>query len=132
MFVEKYRNHDRTAVAHLLKKRGMWSYTAAEQLPKLGFVVYAEREAYDSYDAVCAGFLREVEGGSYMFDSLISNPDLNSEQRNEGMNLLWKAVIEAAGKSLIIGFSVDEGTIQRAVDAGFTRLPHVTLSYKKR
>lgn len=131
MFVERYRAHDRTAVAHLLKKRGMWTYSAAEQLPKLGFVVYAERETYDSYDAVCAGFLREVEGGSYLFDSLISNPDLNSEQRNQGMQLLWKAIMDEAGKAGIIGFTTDTGTMQRAIEAGFQQLPHTTLSYKR-
>lgn len=113
---------------HLLKAHGIWTRNSMDQLPKLGFVVYLEGRDVDRCEAVCAGFLREVEGGTYLFDSLISNPKLNSKQRAEGMAMLWKAVLDAAGGCSVLGFTINEQTMQRAEDAGFKRLPHVVYS----
>lgn len=131
MFVEKCGREHRAAVAHLMKKRGVWHVGAMDDLPKVGFVVYEERGAVDRCVAVCAGFLREVEGGSLLFDSLISAPELNSEQRAKGMELLWAAILEVAGRRPVLGFTTDEGTMQRAESAGFIRLPHVVFSLKR-
>ena len=128
MFVEKCGREHRAAVMHLLKAHSMWSRDSMDQLPKLGFVVYMERGDVDKCEAVCAGFLREIEGGSYLFDSLISNPKLNSEQRHRGMSMLWSTILEAAKGCSVLGFTDNAGTMQRAEDAGFTRLPHVVLS----
>lgn len=90
-------------------------------LPALGFIVSS------GGPLVCAGFLRKVEKGPYIVDSLISNPKMDSELRNEAMSLLWPALIEAAGDKGILGFTIDYGTKQRAVANGFAELPYTFL-----
>lgn len=95
------------------------------QLPKLGFIVL-EGEV-----PVCAGFLREVEGGLYFFDSLISNKNLNSETRATGMDLLWSQIIAETPSSSVIGFTTDAGTLQRAKSLGFKEASFSVLSLNR-
>lgn len=128
MYIEKYkRSHDGTSLARLLKARGMFTVSAVDKLPKLGYVVYENYAAYEAYDAICAGFLREVEGGSYIFDSLISHPNLNSEQRHLGMNMLWDNILKTSPRTVVWGTSVEPDVIKRALAAGFEARPHKLL-----
>lgn len=128
MYIEKYkRSHDGTSLARLLKARNMFTVSSVDKLPKLGFVVYENYAAYEAYDAICAGFLREVEGNSFIFDSLISHPNLNSEQRHLGMTMLWEAILTANPKTVVWGTSVEPDVIRRALAAGFIEKPHTLL-----
>ena len=123
LVVRRVTEVDAAAVACLLKCRGLIS--EQPRLPRLGFIVYQ-----NAGEPVCAGWLREVEGNAYLFDSLISNKDLSSEERHRGMELLWRTIIKQAKGRYLMGTSVDKGTIQRAVAAGFDRMPHTMLEYK--
>lgn len=120
MIVRPYQSTDRAELNKLLEARG----TAAGRLPKRGFVVT------DGPEAAAFGFLRKVEGGYMLFDSLISNPKLNSEQRNMAMELLWTTVIAASKGKTLLGFTKDNGTLQRALKAGFAPEAYTVLVYK--
>lgn len=119
MFLEKYTYHFKQGLMALLDSRGLASEFA--NLPALGFVVCQEDTI------VCAGFLRDVERGPYILDSLISNQKIGPGLRNEAMNLLWPALIAAAGDRDILGFTIDCGTRQRAEANGFAQLPYTLL-----
>jgi hypothetical protein len=125
MQVEKYSKSHEHAMIYLMSTRQL-ALDAA--LPKLGYVVYDERG--DVLIPVCAGFLREVEGGAYLFDSLVSNKNLSAEQRGEGMSLLWSAILGSTTMP-ILGFTKDEQTYNRALEAGFVHLPHAVLSLSR-
>lgn len=120
MIVRRYMVADRAALDTLLELRR----TDAGQLPKLGFVVM------DGPSACAFGFMRKVEGRSYLFDSLISDPRLDSEQRHLAMQLLWNTIVKTANGKPLIGYSTDEGTISRAHSMGFVTVPHTILLYK--
>lgn len=93
-------------------------------VPKLGFAVMQDSRA------AAMGFLRAVEGGSYMFDSLISDNKLNSEQRHQAMQLLWAKIINEANGAPIVGFSINNGTVNRALAAGFRAVAYTVLVHK--
>ncbi len=93
-------------------------------LPELGFIVMHQGTA------AAFAFLRKVEGAGYMFDSLISNPELNSEQRHEAMTILWTKIIQTSYGQPLIGYATDAGTINRALSTGFIKAPHTILVYK--
>ncbi len=125
MVVNVYGPQFSAAIEFMLKTHGINKMDF--RLPKLGFIVMHEISG-DVLVPVCAGFLREVEAGPYLFDSLVSNADLNSEQRAAGMSLLWDAVLAKAGDRSVLGFTVDDSTLQRATGLGFVPLPHTVLS----
>lgn len=125
MIVQDYKPEHDFAVQYMLMARKL---KLDMPLPKLGVVVFDERG--DVLVPVCAGFLRSVEGGSYMFDSLISNPGLSSAERHNGMDLLWKSLL-AKTEQPIIGLSVDGGTISRAIAHGFQQQPHAVLTLSR-
>lgn len=129
MRVERYVPHLRPCMEHLTSTHNIPDLGIG--LPKLGIVVFKDNTD-DMSVPVCAGFLREVEGGAYMFDSLISNKKLNSEQRHQGMTQLWAALLELAGNSYVFAMTVDEGTKQRGETLGFVALPHTTYEYKRK
>lgn len=95
----------------------MWSINQ-ETLPAIGFIVYSNSE----YQYICAGFLRLVEGGFAQIDTLVTNPDIDSYIRHEGINLLVNKLLETA-KSLklkgIYAHTNSQNIIKRAVDTGF-------------
>ena len=123
LVVRRVTEVDTEAVLCLLKCRGLIS--EQPRLPRLGFIVYQ-----NAGEPVCAGWLREVEGGAYLFDSLISNKELNSEQRHQGMELLWRTVLKQAKGKYIIATSNDSGTIKRGLALGFKAMPHTLCEYK--
>lgn len=110
---------------HLLASRDLLNQLP--YLPKLGLIVFT---GSDKLVPVCAGFLREVERGPYLFDGLISNPKLKTEQRAAGMALLWPAITALAGPNGLIGFTTDNQTYNRAVEAGFTVTAHTVLTLR--
>lgn len=123
MLVKVYTPELKPAVLYLMSTHDMPKL--GFELPKLGLVVMTDE---GGSVPVCAGFLRAVEGGSYIMDSLVSNKKLKTEQRHQGMELLWPALLSLAGSHSVLGFSTDGGTQARAIAHGFTALPHTVYS----
>jgi hypothetical protein len=120
MKLERYCETHAPELQRLLAQHGM----PAVAVPKIGFAVIQGRRA------AAMGFLREVEGGSYMFDGLISDPKLNSEQRHQAMSLLWDKIINEANGAPILGFSLNNGTVNRALASGFEAIAYTVLVHK--
>lgn len=96
-----------------------------DHLPEVGFY------AYNSAIPIAMGFLRKVEGGYGMIDTLVTNGDLPSETRHLGIQLVVDTIIEAA-KTLklkgIISLSSDTGVINRAISIGFHVVPQTAIA----
>ena len=96
-------------------------------LPKIGYI------ATMNGHPIAAGFLRRVEGGYAQLDTLTSNKFFGSQIRHEGIKKVVDALIEDA-KDLklhgIVAFTTDDGVLKRAVDKGFTVLPHTLFGIK--
>jgi hypothetical protein len=90
-----------------------------ETLPKIGYV------AMEGAVPVAMGFLRMIEGGFAQIDTLVSNGDLPSEMRHEGLTKLVDRIIETAKEKQLLGLMCltrDEGILNRAESLGFHRL----------
>ena len=95
-----------------------------ETLPKLGYI------ASEGSIVVAICFLRKMEGGFAMIDTLVSNKDLASEFRHLGVQAVVDAVIAAArnqGIKGLICLTSDEGVFKRAMGMGFTSLNKVSI-----
>ena len=88
----------------------------AESLPKIGFMASIDGTP------VAVGFLRRLEGGYAQLDTLVSNGNLSSELRHEGVSALVDSLIQAA-KDLklkgIVAHTQDQGVLKRALSLGF-------------
>lgn len=70
-------------------------------------------------------FLRTIEGGSFMMDSMVTNPSQSPQIRNEANDMMVKVAMEYAKKQKapsIIAVSKDLNTIIRARSHGFALL----------
>lgn len=97
----------------------------ADELPVNGFIAKTEKK-----DAVCAGFLRMVEGGYAMLDSLITNPTQPPEVRDEAIDAVVKRLISAAEDwniTRILANTTDAHTLERSKRHGFTALPNTMI-----
>lgn len=86
-----------------------------ETLPRIGYI------AYDGA-IVGMGFLRMVEGGYGQIDTLVSNKNLSSITRHEGINLIVQAILEKAKQLNLLGivsYTQDESVVKRALSMGF-------------
>jgi len=91
-----------------------------EALPKTGFIV----RSHDG-KPIAAGFLRLVEGGTAQLDTLITNPSMTSQERNDGLDLLVQTLIITAKSMNIIGLmctSTVQSILMRSQKYGFTPL----------
>jgi hypothetical protein len=96
-------------------------------LPKIGFI------AMEDVMPVAAGFLRMIEGGFAQFDTLVSNGDLPSEMRHEGLTKLVDRIIQTAKEKQLLGLMCltrDEGILNRAESLGFHRLYMIPIGLK--
>jgi hypothetical protein len=94
------------------------------EVPAIGFLVGKDETA------VCAAFLRLVEGGHAQLDGLVTNPDSSSQDRNEAIDIVTTKIIaeaKALNVKTIITFVDRENTILRAEVFGFKRFPHTLL-----
>lgn len=95
-----------------------------EELPDIGFHVCVDGKP------VAAGYLRKCEGDYGMIDSLATDPDASATDRDKALNYLVEQLILAAHKNhmkVLVSFSFDQNTIDRARGYGFEVLPHKTL-----
>lgn len=98
-------------------------------IPEIGYVANFKNRP------IACGFLRALEGEDAMFDGLASNPIATSEFRHIALDMVMNAIIDKAkskGIGKILGFTVDVGTLERAIRHNFVKLPHtfVTLDLK--
>jgi hypothetical protein len=98
-----------------------------ESLPEIGFAVYS-----DDYKRFAAmGFLRKIEGGYAMIDTLVSNAKLSANTRHEAMSLLTKELVDTAKRLKlkgIISLTSAKDVISRAEDMGFKVINQVPIS----
>lgn len=119
---------DLLALNELLVKRDMSPFTAQE-VPILGVVV--EKDS----SVIAMGFIRQCEGFIGIFDSIITNPNLTSKERDSALNVLYGEIISLA-KSVnilkLIGFSLHNSIVERSKAFGFIETNHKLLSLKIR
>lgn len=100
-----------------------------EEIPVMGVVI-------ENNDSVIAmGFLRQCEGYVGIMDSVITDPQTKSEDRNQALNILFEEVIKLAGSINIhnlIGFTVHPGMCERSKRFGFVEIKHKILSLEIR
>ncbi len=96
-----------------------------EELPAVGFI-----SGYQG-QWIAAGFLLQTENGHAIIDSLVSNPDFDGHSRHVAIDLVVEAII-ASAKTLdltsLLAYTVDEGTLERALRHGFAKLPHTLIA----
>ena len=106
-------------VSKWLKVRGI-NELLAQEVPQFGYI------CFNNHEAICAGFLRKVEGGYMFMDSLITNPIAEPELRNKAIDLVVTELIESA-KDLqvtkILAYSTDINTLERSKKHGFRAYP---------
>lgn len=93
----------------------------SEDVPMHAFIVS------NNNDPIAAGFLRLIEGRNAIFDFLVTNPEAPSTYRDVAIGLVGEEIIKAARKrkiKRIIAYSIDTGTLTRAVRSGYVQLPH--------
>ena len=89
---------------------------AIENLPEVGFIVFEDEEA------VCAMFLRRIEGGFALLDSAISNPHIAPAVRRKAQDMAAGACIRYAkeiGLKQVMALTVDANVKHRCKDFGF-------------
>jgi hypothetical protein len=111
---------------HLAQHSKTYDFLDLDTLPKIGFIVYSDTE----YHYVAAGFLRLVEGGFAQIDTLVTNPNLVGDVRNEGLTLLVDTLIKTAKDMELKGIysmTTDSSIIDRAMKLGFFVSNHVVI-----
>ncbi len=101
---------------------GRWLKTEQPQMP------------YNSFGVPGVAFagLRAIDGGYWLFDSMVTNPLCSSGLRHAALQAIYKRMFELAeGSNGVIGLTVDNGALERAKASGFRQLPHTVLVYTK-
>lgn len=124
MPLEKYSSLQEPELMEWVRLRDM-ELSNISDLPNLGYMYSHEGQG------IAAGFLRLVEGGYAIMDSLITNPSKDSVIRHIAIDAVVSKLIEDA-KSLkiskILAFSVDEGTLIRSQKHGFVKQAHSLIT----
>jgi len=113
-------------IANWLIARDM-SAEGSTNLPELGLVLV------DTGCPVAAGFIRRVEGGYGILDSLITNPDILPGIRDKSLDYLVKELIKLSrreGIRHLSATSVDEHTLIRSAKHGFKVQPHTLITLR--
>lgn len=100
-----------------LTKRGR-SEVRFSDLPHTGYYV----------PGVAVGFVRECEGGYGIVDSLVSNPLASAQSRHKAFEAIYKEILSNPKFKKLIGFTVDEGALNRAKAHGFKEIAYTVLS----
>lgn len=112
---------------HLAQHSKSYGSISRETLPEIGYIVYSDTE----YHYVAAGFLRMVEGGFCQIDTMVTNPNLTGDVRNEGLILLVDTMIQKAkdlGLLGIVSYTTDNSVISRALGLGFKLVDHKVIA----
>lgn len=124
MYIVKSCKESNQYVREWLTLRGL-SVLGADDLPKIGYI------AFERGEPIAAGYIRRVEGGTGLIDSLITNPDAPGDMRSSAIDLVVEHLLQTAIKANIhrlLAYSVDSNTLLRAEKRfGFSRLPHTVI-----
>lgn len=108
----------------MLHETNSQDYNHDNVLPEIGFV------AYEGAIPVAMGFLRQIEGGYALIDTLVTNRDLSSELRHVGISKLVDKLIETAkdqGFKGVMALSNDDGILKRADTLGFKTIQQTPI-----
>jgi hypothetical protein len=111
---------------HLAQGSKTYDILDLNTLPRIGYIVYSDTE----YHYVAAGFLRMVEGGFAQIDTLVTNPNITGDVRNEGLTLLVDTLIKTAKDMELKGIysmTTNGSIIDRALKLGFFVSNHVVI-----
>lgn len=118
MKISQYnKTKHKSDLVDLLKSRDM-NPNNADSVPKYGVIVHNS----DLTQTIAAGFMRMVEGQMGILDSYITNPDANSEDRNNALDLITFTLINSAKASKLnklITITQNDGIYDRAKEHGF-------------
>lgn len=95
-----------------------------DSLPEIGYI------ATEGAILVSAGFLRRIEGGFGMIDTLVTNADLDSSTRHDGISKIVETIIHKSKELRIKGLicsTKDPGIIKRAKSIGFHETGEITI-----
>ncbi len=122
MKIEQYcPSVDEKHLRTMLKNRAM-AEELIDTLPQHGFIVFSDKRP------IAAGFVRCCERTIGMLDSYISSPDEPAELRNAALDMITARLIrhsENIGIITLLAFSDTQNIIIRALQHGFTAIPHV-------
>lgn len=115
--IKRVSDSDLDTVNYYLHQHGEPLMTL-EDMPAVGFS-YGEMPLLpDAYM-----FLRQIEGGAAMIDSLVTNPKASSEDRHKAIEILLKTILNFAGYhgiTKILVLTRNTGILKRSLDAGFS------------
>lgn len=124
MLVKVFGDSDKKTLFNWLLKRDV--NVSEAELPGYGYMV----SSILTREPVACGFLRE-QGDLGFIEGMTTNPDAWSEERNEAMDTVTIHLLNYAkrqGIKRVIGYSLDENIVKRAVRHGFSIQPHVMFS----
>lgn len=114
------QNSDVVSINKWLTRRRAPTVKASD-LPTITYII----------PGVAAAGIRQCEGKVGIFDSLVTNPLVSVYTRQKALDTLFRIVMVHPAFERILGFTVDEYTLLRAVKHGFRQLPYTVLSYSK-
>lgn len=116
MYVIPYKRHIHNKSLQKFHKARTGAYVDESMLPINGYIV----------PGVAMLFLRKVEGGFAIVDSMVTNPWCSSKARHAALEALYKYILSLPFKGLI-GYTQDEGALKRAQRHGFSISNQITL-----
>lgn len=123
MEVVPFDTEHKRYIHNWLLERGL-ATRVIEDLPALGYITL------DRGRPIAAGFIRLMEGGFGMMDSLITDPSAPGEIRSKAIDLVVTKLLKqakSAGVKHIFAFSRDNNTLERSIKHGFKKLPETVI-----
>ena len=130
MWLEAFNPEDHyQGLVSALEHRKEYIPTLSE-LPKIGYVVCEDTTP------IAYGFLRMVEGGAAIIDGLATDPRVTEgSKRWDALQMVFIALVrksQALDIKQLMGFSVNNRTIEIAEKYGFVKLSHTLMSLSNR
>lgn len=124
--ISKYHNDalETLKALHAGQKSPTLPYLSSESLPNVGYI------AQDGLTTIAMGFLRLVEGGYAQIDTLVSNAELPSQTRHEGISLVVNSLIDTAKELKLKGIMAitdNKSVVIRGESIGFKVLHECVL-----
>lgn len=124
MYTERFGFEHYDTMCEWLKLRNSY-------IPKIGILPETGLVIFERGTPVAAGFLRKCEGSLAIFDGLVTDPNAESSQRNQALDLLVSQLIKTA-KELelkgIIAWTREDVVLMRSYRHGFKKLPETVIA----
>ena len=121
--ISKFKDEDMDHLMNMIYNRDLNS-SLANDLPEHGYI------AFCNMAPVAVGFLRICESDLAIMDSVMTNPQFESEIRHWALEGIISALMDDArhfGIKKILAYSIDDGIRKRAKSFGFKELPQVLM-----